>query len=224
MSKLCDDFTILRVGSVFLTSILGRFQEVQKDWFQADRTCQEHDSYLLEIDSSEENAAIVEEIQRIGVGRLGSMVPHAWLGLTQLQVANNWTLMSSWDQGRVGQAPSFVNWGGLPPSHPNCATMKTSNGLWGAADCHMDDMNFVTICEKTGPVKTTRNEGVCATVSASDCKSIECCCRLECGRFGSSERFSFEASIRVGRCGPHKHRASPLLRRRLPGPSARRLP
>ena len=131
LSKLCDNFTILRFGSVFVISILGRFQEVQENWFQADRTCQEHGSHLIEIDSSEENAAIIGEIQRLGVG---SRVPDAWLGLTQLQVGNNWTLMSS---GKVGQAPSFVNWGGPPPpSYPNCATMRTYNGHWRATNCH----------------------------------------------------------------------------------------
>ena len=151
---ILDPFLWVRCASGNVYCQIGRFQEVQKNWFQADRTCQEHDSYLVQIDSSEENAAIFGEIQRIGVG---SRVHDAWLGLTRPQLDDgNWTLMSSVSRG---QAPSFVNWGGPLPDSPICATMKTSDGHWRAIDCLIDYRDLLIICEKSTPVKTARNEG-----------------------------------------------------------------
>ena len=140
---------------------LGRFQEEVKSWFGADQTCQEHDSHLVQIDSPEENDAVFVEI--IGNG-FQSRVTGAWLGLTQLETGN-WTLMSS--EGR-GQAPSFANWGGAAPNQSSCATIITSRGQWaqwGAENCYIDDKNFLTICEKSPPVGTARNEGTCASVN-----------------------------------------------------------
>ena len=132
---------------------IRRFQDEQKTWFQADRTCQEQNSNLIEIDSAEESATLLKVIQKYD---LGSRAPDVWLGLTQFGDKGNWTLMSS---VKRGQPPRFLNWETpvVFSSMPECATMKTSNGRWGASEC--SSTNVLFICEKSKPVKIASNEG-----------------------------------------------------------------
>ena len=165
----CEQIIILKpflspllLGSMAILNILDftnidyrirRFQDEQKTWFQADRTCQEQNSNLIEIDSAEESAALLKVIQKYD---LGSRAPDVWLGLTQFGDKGNWTLMSS---VKRGQPPRFLNWETpvVFSSMPECATMKTSNGRWGASEC--SSTNVLFICEKSKPVKIARNEG-----------------------------------------------------------------
>ena len=144
---------ILQSGSCFLI-IIGRFQNRQENWwFQADRTCQEQNSYLVEIDSAEETEVILRFLSSIGGV---SEEYDVWLGLTQIADHGNWTLMSS---STRGQAPRFLNWETPVTSEmPDCATMKASDGMWRGMKCSSSSHHLV-ICEKSTPVKMARNEG-----------------------------------------------------------------
>ena len=142
----------MQSGSCFLI-IIYRFHNKQETWFQADGTCQEHNSYLVEIDSAEENEVLLRELSMIGGV---SWVNDVWLGLTQIVDHGNWTLMSS---STKGQAPRFLNWETPVTSEmPDCASMKASNGMWRARKCSSIS-NHLVICEKSTPVKMARNEG-----------------------------------------------------------------
>ena len=96
-----------------------------EDWFQADQWCQAHNGFLVQIDSAEENNAIME-----ATGRKNGY--HIWLGLTKF--SGNWTLSSV---GHHDQKPDF-----LKPIHPityelygNCASMDVHVGSWAERPC-----------------------------------------------------------------------------------------
>merc|ERR1712192_56138 len=130
------------------------FQNRQENWFQADGTCQEQNSFLVEIDSAEETEVMLQFLSTIGGV---SEEYDVWLGLTQIADHGNWTLMSS---STKGQAPSFSNWETPVTSEmPDCATMKASNGTWRAMKCS-SSIHHLVICEKSTPVKMARNEGI----------------------------------------------------------------
>ena len=126
-----------------------------EDWFQADQWCQAHNGFLVQIDSAEENNAIME-----ATGRKNGY--HIWLGLTKF--SGNWSLSSV---GQHDQKPDF-----LKPIHPityelygNCASMDVHVGSWSERPCGLSMVNdyvsgrSMSVCEKSA-VKTKRNEGM----------------------------------------------------------------
>ena len=126
-----------------------------EDWFQADQWCQAHNGFLVQIDSAEENNAIME-----ATGRKNGY--HIWLGLTKF--SGNWSLSSV---GQHDQKPDF-----LKPIHPityelygNCASMDVHVGSWSERPCGLSMVNdyvrgqSMRVCEKSA-VKTKRNEGM----------------------------------------------------------------
>ena len=85
-------------------------------WFAAKKHCEGIGGKLVEIDSEEENTALVEEINR----RRGDSKPvkSFWIGLTDLEKEADWRLASS------GLKPSYLNWYKDQP-----------NNKWGNEDC-----------------------------------------------------------------------------------------
>ena len=88
-------------------------------WFEADEHCNGEGVKLVEIDSEEENTALVDEIHRRGYENM-----HFWIGLNELESDGDWRLASS------GSKPSYLNW--HTNSEPN-----NGGGFLGNEDCSM---------------------------------------------------------------------------------------
>ena len=70
------------------------------NWFEAKAHCKTEGGNLVEIDSKEENTALVEEIKRRGFSdRL------FWMGMTDRGSEGEWILETN------GSEPSHLNWG-----------------------------------------------------------------------------------------------------------------
>ena len=68
-------------------------------WFAANAHCKRIGGKLVEIDSKEENAALVEEINKRGFTGI-----NFWMGLTDLESEGDWRLASN------GLEPQYENW------------------------------------------------------------------------------------------------------------------
>ena len=77
------------------------FVEESMSWYQANDYCKRTGGKLVEINSDEENRAIVEEIKRKGY-RHRKM--YFWMGLTDLSEEGIWKLVSSCENA------SYLNW------------------------------------------------------------------------------------------------------------------
>ena len=95
-------------------------------WFEAKDYCEGKGGKLVEIDSEEENTALVEEINKKGyTGR--SM--NFWIGLTDLENEGDWRLASN------GLKPSYLNWAYNQPNNrggnEDCARIRiVSTHYW----------------------------------------------------------------------------------------------
>ena len=61
-------------------------------WFEAKEHCEKEGGNLVEIDSEDENRALVEEINKRGYTERQM---HFWMGLTDLEVDGDWRLASN---------------------------------------------------------------------------------------------------------------------------------
>ena len=76
-------------------------------WFAANEHCKRQGGKLVEIDSEEENSALVDEINKRGYA---DRKMHFWIGLTeQTEIEGEWRLASS-----LRQSPSISS-GDLHP-------------------------------------------------------------------------------------------------------------
>ena len=84
--------------------------------------CKADGGKLVEIDSEEENTALVEEIKRREYKKR-----NFWIGLTDRRSEGDWVLESS------GSTPNYTNWGGDEPNS------------WGGRneDCAQLDFNLL---------------------------------------------------------------------------------
>jgi len=78
-----------------------RFNEQAMTWSEAQQFCNNTQAKLVEIDSAEENLAILEEIKKQGYK--GKKMEF-WLGLTDLEKEGDWMLAST------GERPAYTNW------------------------------------------------------------------------------------------------------------------
>ena len=84
-------------------------------WFAANNSCRELGGKLVEIDSEEEERALVTEINRRGYTEANI---NFWMGFTDLDVEGDWLLESN------GLKPDYTNWAEDQP-----------DDLWKPADC-----------------------------------------------------------------------------------------
>merc|ERR1719188_2733432 len=115
-----------------------RFHKSQMTQSEAKKFCEEEQevpAHLVEIDSAEENRAIIAEIQR---RNFFSRKIEFWLGITDRHSEGHWVLEST------GKSVNFTNWnsgepnnGNVYPGSENCVNINTwwinqdpSGSLW----------------------------------------------------------------------------------------------
>ena len=118
------------------------------NWWRAKRYCQRLGAKMVEIDSAEENRAIVIEIRRRGFRRQRKQF---WLGLTDRRREGQWVYESTL------RKPRFLNWdfmqpdnGGLFIAEEDCAYITTDT-KWNDWDCKTSQYMSWTmnaLCEK----------------------------------------------------------------------------
>ena len=105
------------------------------NWKDAYNHCKSKGGNLVEIDSEEENTALVEEIKRKGYTERKM---NFWIGLTDLGSEGDWRLASS------GLKPSYVNWHEGEPNNArgneDCAWIRIGiykdwKGTWADINC-----------------------------------------------------------------------------------------
>ena len=106
-------------------------------WFEAIDYCKSVGGKLVEIDSEEENAAIVEEINRGGYKNRSRFF---WIGLTDANKEGTWKLASN------GSKATFLNWNSRQPDdydgNEDCAHLRTGGcpdwilNDWADLDCN----------------------------------------------------------------------------------------
>ena len=105
-------------------------------WFNAKDHCEGNGGKLVEIDSEEENTALVEEINRKGYK---SRNMNFWIGLTDKRSEGDWILASN------DLKPSFLKWADGEPrnlSDTDCAVLRVGpidswKDTWAARSCNV---------------------------------------------------------------------------------------
>ena len=105
-------------------------------WFAANSYCKSVGAKLVEIDSEEENAAIVGEIEKGGYKNRSMFF---WIGLTDLREEGTWKLASD------GANTTFLNWHNREPNNyggnEDCAHIRSGgcpdwdHSAWADLDC-----------------------------------------------------------------------------------------
>ena len=135
------------------------FQEWNSTWYESRRECRQSGGYLVEVDSQEEQDAILGEIRSRGWD--GDTHFGFWIGLTDIFHDGTWV----WDH--LGKPLAFSawapgepnNWGGLQ----HCAAIKVSEygtrrmGVWDDVGCEVVEIEYRSdgetlghICEAAG--------------------------------------------------------------------------
>jgi len=122
-------------------------------WAKAREFCQDLGAKLVEIDSVQENKAIVDEIKKHSWSKEGKQF---WMGLTDIRREGSFVLEST------GQPPRFTDWDKRQPDNKDfwgraedCGYIKT-NMKWNDWDCNSKGLWVWTLnalCEKTEPNK-----------------------------------------------------------------------
>ena len=134
-------------------------------WFEAQNHCQKKGGKLVEIDSEEENTALVDEINRRGyIDRK----MHFWIGLTDWESETDWRLASN------GLKPAYLNFHEGEPNNlfdEDCALLRVGpdpswKNTWSDVKCdaqtywNPDDgwwyppFSLHALCEFDPPTKT----------------------------------------------------------------------
>merc|ERR1712172_367301 len=139
------------------------FQEWNSTWYDSRRECKQSGGYLVEVDSQEEQDAILREIASRGWD--GDTHFGFWIGLTDIFHDGTWV----WDN--LGKPLDFSNWA---PGEPNnyrglqhCAAIKlwAENGKWDDVSCEAVKLEHMStgetyshICEAAGSSMTYTKE------------------------------------------------------------------
>ena len=121
------------------------FQKSNSTWYESRKDCQQKGGYLVEIDSEEEEDAIIDGISRQGWDRdLGF-----WIGLTDIFHDGTWV----WDH--LGRPLNFSNWAPGEPNNLNglqhCAALDLYVGGWTDVGCDsVRAEQYGSICEAAG--------------------------------------------------------------------------
>ena len=104
------------------------------NWFEADDYCKGEGGKLVEIESEEENKALVEVIKRREFKDR-----NFWIGLTDRKSEGDWRLESS------GLRPLYKNWGSSEPDgghNENCAQIWNKYLTWSDVPCDIDNTSL----------------------------------------------------------------------------------
>ena len=134
------------------------------NWFEANDHCKTEGGKLVEIETEEENTALVEEMQRRGFKD-----KNFWMGLTDRKSEGDWIFESS------GKNPSYKNWNTMEANNRwfqmgdlefDCALIRNS-GIWAEFSCDMKNnglfveatISFHALCEfqESGDSMGTKN-------------------------------------------------------------------
>ena len=121
------------------------FQEWNSTWYDSRRECKQSGGYLVEVDSQEEQDAILREIASRGWD--GDTHFGFWIGLTDIFHDGTWV----WDN--LGKPLDYSNWASGEPNNYNGAQHCVAMKVWGSVydvdnDFKWDDISCDTI--KTG--------------------------------------------------------------------------
>merc|ERR1719209_1349472 len=127
------------------------FQEWNSTWYQSRRECKQSGGYLVEVDSQEEQDAILREIASRG-WEDGLTHFGFWIGLTDIFHDGTWV----WDN--LGKPLGYSNWA---PGEPNnwrgiqhCAAIKLrwEHGKWDDVGCEAIKIEHIPIGETYGHI------------------------------------------------------------------------
>ena len=147
-------------------------------WLEADNFCKSVGAKLVEINSREENEALVEEINN---GGYKDRLMYFWIGLTDANKEGTWKLASE------GADPVFLNWDRSHTRNPepnnfggneHCAHIRDGpcldwKGAWADLDCNNNTL-VIELCDNSGPIPRLQlsmnalceHEGTCQTGSS----------------------------------------------------------
>ena len=132
------------------------FQDRNSSWYESKRECKKSGGYLVEVDSQEEQEALIGEITSRGWD--GDTHFGFWIGLTDIFHDGTWV----WDN--LGKPLDFSNWASGEPNNwrgvQHCAVMKLGGdiGEWDDIGCEAiksgnfsdGDTSLGHICEAAG--------------------------------------------------------------------------
>ena len=149
-------------------------------WFDADEYCVEEGGKLVEIDSEEENTALVEEINRRGYTDRNM---HFWMGLHELEVDGDWRLASN------GLEPTYVNWHAGEPNKggsEHCARLRIGpspswKDTWSDVGCSVTSIiqgpypsvSMHALCEFETETESPSTEDTSTTTTTEDTSTTE---------------------------------------------------
>ena len=121
-------------------------------WFEASKFCKNMGAKLVEIESEEENAAIVEEIIK---RRFQERKMYFWIGLTDLREEGVWKLESN------GATANYQNWDESYKKNPepnnhgdneDCAHLRVGPcSGWADLQCGESSL-YITTCDPNDEV------------------------------------------------------------------------
>merc|ERR1719175_21163 len=130
------------------------FQEWNSSWYESKRECKQSGGYLVEVDSQEEQDAILREIASRGWD--GDTHFGFWIGLTDIFHDGTWV----WDN--LGKPLDFSNWASGEPNNYNGAQHCVAMKVWGSVDDGENDFKWDDISCDT--IKTGNFSGLDTTI------------------------------------------------------------
>merc|ERR1719365_573727 len=117
------------------------FHGLKSSWYDSKRECKQSGGHLVEIDSLEEQEALIGELERQGLMGYDAPVYGFWIGLTDIFHDGTWV----WDH--QGQPLNFSAWASGEPNNErgvqHCVAMniRRERGKWDDVGCEYEGNN-----------------------------------------------------------------------------------
>merc|ERR1719341_2652521 len=117
------------------------FHGFKSSWYDSKRECKQSGGHLVEIDSREEQEALIGELERQGLMGYDAPVYGFWIGLTDIFHDGTWV----WDH--QGQPLNFSAWASGEPNNErglqHCVAMniRREGGKWDDVGCEYEGNN-----------------------------------------------------------------------------------
>ena len=117
------------------------FHGFKSSWYDSKRECKQSGGHLVEIDSLEEQEALIGELERQGLMGYDAPVFGFWIGLTDIFHDGTWV----WDH--QGQPLNFSAWASGEPNNErgvqHCVAMniRRERGKWDDVGCEYEGNN-----------------------------------------------------------------------------------